>query len=83
MSIWEIPGKPTGPTGPTGLARPAGPAGGDDIALTTPVSAAVPRPWGRGWRHLPDVRGAARARQHRPPPGMSRGGMGQAPGTEG
>jgi len=40
--------------------RPAGPAGGDDIALTTPVSAA------EGRRHLPDVRGCAGAGHDRP-----------------
>jgi len=36
MSMWEILGTPAGPAGL------AGPVGGDDIALTTPVSAAVP-----------------------------------------
>ncbi len=35
MSMWETPETPE---------TPAGPAGGDDIALTTPVSAALPGP---------------------------------------
>ncbi len=54
MSMWETP------------AGPAGLAGGDDIALTTPVSAAAPSPGAARRRHLPNVRGCARAGQDRP-----------------
>ncbi len=46
MSMWETP------------EIPAGPAGGDDIALTTPVSAAAPSPGAAAGDTCPTCGGA-------------------------
>jgi len=46
MSMWEAP------------ETPAGPAGGDDIALTTPVSAVAPSPGAAAGDTCPTCGGA-------------------------
>ena len=70
MSMWETP------------EIRAGPAGGDDIALTTPVSAAAlgaaaPGPAAAADDTCPTC-GGTRAGQDRPLRDLRRGGMGQA-----
>jgi len=65
MSMWETP------------ETPAGPAGGDDIALTTPVSAAMPGSGVAADDTCPTC-GGTRAGQDRPLRDLRRGGMGQA-----